>query len=84
MDIRIVQSAINKVNKKYKENGNPPKISYQNILRSGSLARLYVAEQNGLDVFSKTNEKEVEKFFYRSDYRSIVWVYRHYKIAFNL
>lgn len=84
MNIRVIQSAINKANKKYEENGNPPKISYKNILNSGSLARLYAAEQNGLDVFDRGNEEKVEKFFYRSDYRSIVWLYRHYKIAFNL
>lgn len=84
MDIRVVQTAINKMNKKYEANGNVPRLTYRNIMKSGSLARLYAAEQNGLDVFDRANKDAVERFFYQSNYRSIVWIYRHYKAAFNL
>lgn len=84
MDIRVIQTAINKMNRKYEEKGNVPKLTYRNILKSGSLARLYVAEKNGLDLFNRENKDAVERFFYRSDYRSIIWLYRHYKIAFGL
>ena len=84
IDIRVVQTAMNKLNKKYEENGNPPRITYRNIMKSGSLARLYVAEQKGLDVFDRKNKEIVEGFFCKSDYRSIVWLYKHYKEAFNL
>lgn len=84
IDIRVVQTAINKLNKKYEENGNPPRITYRNIMKSGSLARLYNAEQKGLDVFDRKNKEIVESFFCKTDYRSIVWLYKHYKEAFNL
>lgn len=84
MDIRVVQTAINKLNQKYEENGNPPRITYRNIMKSGSLSRLYSAERNGLDVLDKSNTRVVEGFFYQTNYRSIVWLYRHYKEAFNL
>lgn len=84
IDIRVVQTAINKLNKKYEENGNPPRITYRNIMKSGSLARLYSAEQKGLDVFDRKNKEIVESFFCKTDYRSIVWLYKHYKEAFNL
>lgn len=84
MDIRVVQTAINKLNQKYEEAGNSPRITYRNIMKSGSLSRLYQAERNGLDVFDKSNLKVVEGFFYQTNYRSILWLYRNYKEAFNL
>lgn len=84
MDIRVIQSAMYELNNKYVLDGGKPIITYRNIMKSGSLSRLYKAEQSGLQVFDKANKDIVEGFFYRSDYRSIVWLYKHYKIAFNL
>ena len=81
---RMITNAINKLNQKYESAGNPPRITYTNILKSGSLNRLYNAEINGLKVFDKDNEEIVKSYFYRSNYRSIIWLYRHYKQAFNL
>lgn len=84
LELRNVQTAINKLNDRNVYAGNVPRITYRNIMKSGSLARLYVAEKNGLQVFDRTNKEIVEGFFYQSDYRSIVWLYKHYKEAFNL
>lgn len=79
-----IKSAIYRLNKRFKENGNLSRITVMNIMKSGSLCRLYEAEKSGLNVFSRENEKTVESYFYRVGYRSIVWLYRHYKQAFNL
>ena len=84
LDDMTIQSAINRLNLKCKNAGNPPKFTYRNILKSGSLNRLYNAEINGLKVFDKDNEEIVKSYFYRPNYRSIIWLYRHYKQAFNL
>lgn len=80
----IYQSAIAKMNMRIKEKHGNPKFTYDNILRSGSLSRLYAAERNGLDVFDSGNAERVEGYFNRSRYRNIVWLYKHYKEAFNL
>ncbi len=84
MDIRVIQSAIYKLNCKYVENGGESRFNYRNILKSGSLSRLYSAECGGLDVFDKENEEVVKGFFYETNYRSITWLYKRYKEAFNL
>lgn len=84
VEMRVIRTAINKLNRKYESAGNPPRITYVNVLKSGSLNRLYNAEINGLKVFDKDNEGIVKSYFYRSNYRSIIWLYRHYKQAFNL
>lgn len=85
LDIRVIQSAIYKLNRDEEgEDGTMLRFNYRNILKSGSLRRLYEAEQAGLDVFDRANAEKVEGFFFKSNYRSIVWLYKHYKIAFNL
>ena len=84
VEMRVIRTAINKLNRKYESAGNPPRITYVNVLKSGSLNRLYNAEINGLKVFDKDNKEIVKSYFYRSNYRSITWLYRHYKQAFNL
>lgn len=84
LEPKIYQSAIWKMNERIRGNHGNPKFSYDNILRSGCLSRLYAAEKNGLDVFDRKNEETVEGYFGRTRYRSIVWLYRNYKEAFNL
>lgn len=89
LDIRVIQSAIYKLNEKSnnengRDDGTIQRFNYRNILKSGSLSRLYAAEKSGLDVFDKNNKDIVESFFYEANYRSITWLYKHYKIAFNL
>lgn len=84
LDLRTVQSAIHLLNNKCVEDCGIPKITYRNIQISGALSRLYAAEQKGLRVFDKENEETVERFFSGKNYRSITWLYKHYKAAFNL
>lgn len=80
----VYQNSINALREKDNELGHQDRITYTNILKSGSLNRLYKAEQNGLDVGARENRETVEKFFYKGNYRAISWLYRHYKEAFNL
>lgn len=80
----VLSSAINRLNTKYVDNGGTPKFSYKNVLKSGSLCRLYELECSGMNVFDKGNACIIEKMFYQSSYRNIIWLYKHYKEAFNL
>jgi len=81
---RQLTNAVNRMNFQYEELGYPPRLSMLNVKRSGSLYRLWLAEQNGLDVNSKNNREEVERVYGGKKYRSIIWQYKYYKKAFNL
>lgn len=82
--LQIIQASMGALNKKYEENGGVPRLTYRNIMKSGSLRRLYEAEVGGLKVFDSANKNIVEEFFGDTSYRSAIWLYKHYKAAFNL
>jgi len=81
---RQLTNLVNKMNMQYEALDYPPRFSMLNVQRSGALYRLWVAEQNGLDVFSKENEQEVCQIYGSKKYRGVVWQYKYYKKAFNL
>lgn len=81
---RQLTNAVNRMNFQYEELGYPPRLSMLNVKRSGSLYRLWLAEQNGLDVSNKNNREAVERVYGGKKYRNIIWQYKYYKKAFNL
>lgn len=81
---RQLTNLVNKMNMQYEALDYPPRFTMQNVQRSGALYRLWIAEQNGLNIFAKENEQEVCRIYGSKKYRSIVWQYKYYKKAFNL
>lgn len=74
-----------KMSQKAKELGFDFGFAYSDILRSGELYRLYVAEQNGLAVTSKINEERVCSMISgKMPYYELMYQYKKYKQAFNL
>lgn len=70
---------------KYTDRGNPPRLTFENVWKSGRLNALFMLEQSGVDVFAKENEDIVCKVFRNSKrYSGILWQYRAYKKAFDL
>lgn len=78
-------SSFAKLMMKVKEQGDNVNYSYADVLRSGELYRLYVAEKNGLAVTSKINEERVCSMISgKMPYYELMYQYKKYKQAFNL
>ena len=70
---------------KVEEQGDNAIYNYTDVLRSGELHRIYVAEQNGLAVTSKINEERVCSMISgKMPYYELMYQYKKYKQAFNL
>lgn len=77
--------ATNRMNQAYVDLGNEPKFTHSNVAKSGALRRLYELEQSGVDVFSIRNKQIVKETFVIDDnLNRILWLYKNYKVAFNL
>jgi hypothetical protein len=78
-------SSFAKLAVKVKEQNDSVNYNYTDILRSGELHRIYVAEQNGLAVTSKINEERVCSMISgKMPYYELMYQYKKYKQAFNL
>lgn len=70
---------------KLKAQNDSANYNYTDVLRSGELYRLYVAEKNGLAVTSKINEERVCSMISgKMPYYELMYQYKKYKQAFNL
>lgn len=81
---RQMVGAIGRMNDRYVALGYPPRLSTRNVLRCGGLHRVWLLEQQGIDVFDKKNAELVEVAYGFAKYRVISWQYKYYKKAFNL
>lgn len=85
ISLKQARSAVDKVNKQYKNMGFPPRFTQINIMRSGGLSRVFQLEQNGVNVMHRDNMDIVmQAYGIGKDYRKIMWQYKFYKKAFNL
>lgn len=80
-----LDTAMGKLLAVYEGLGEPPRLSYKNVLRSGGFYRLRNLELSGVDIFDAKNKALVRQT-YRApkDYNSLRIMYRFYKRAFNL
>ena len=80
-----LQKAINKLNKKLEDDGNPARLKPDNVWNSGRYYAMWQAEQSGIDVTKPGNRQIVEDIFRHSKgYYSAIHMYKAYKEAFGL
>ena len=80
-----ISSAINKLNKKLEDDGNPARLKPDNVWNSGRYYAMWQAEQSGIDVTKPGNRQIVEDIFRHSKgYYSAIHMYKAYKEAFGL
>lgn len=78
-------SGFTKMSGKAKESGYDITYVYTDILRSGELYRIYLAEKSGLAATIKTNEQRVcSMISTKMPYYDLIYQYKKYKQAFNL
>lgn len=85
MDRRSCRTILYRVSKLYEALGNPARLTFENVWKSGRYHALYQMELSGIDVTSPDNEDLVLALFRsKKYYRGIMWFYPSYKKAFNL
>ena len=78
-------SGFTKMSGKAKELGYDITYVYTDILRSGELYRIYLAEKSGLAATIKTNEQRVcSMISTKMPYYDLIYEYKKYKQAFDL